>query len=81
MLNIGYIKSALNEYILKYVSRRVTQEGQGLAFFYFKHSTQIVVVPTSSVDANLVFNSSSLRQVFSPESKTRCYLIRWKRSS
>jgi hypothetical protein len=34
----------------------VAREGQGLAFFYFKHSTQIVAVPTSSMDSNLVFN-------------------------
>jgi SPFH domain / Band 7 family len=56
MLNIGYFKAQPNEYILKYVSGRVAREGQGLAFFYFKHNTQIVAVPTSSVDANLVFN-------------------------
>src|SRR5262249_49179058 len=30
--------------------------GQGLAFFYFKHNTQVIAVPTSSMDANLVFN-------------------------
>ena len=56
MLNIGYFKGQPNEYILKYVSGRVIREGQGLAFFYWKHSTQIVAVPTSSVDANLLFN-------------------------
>jgi hypothetical protein len=56
VLNIGYFKAQPSEYIVKYVSGRMAREGQGLAFFYFKHSTQIVAVPTSSVDANLLFN-------------------------
>jgi len=42
--------------MIKYGSGRITREGQGLAFFYLKYNTQIVVVPTSSMDANLVFN-------------------------
>ena len=56
MLNIGYFKLQPNEFIIKYASGRVAREGQGLAFFYWKHNTQVVAVPTSSVDANLVFN-------------------------
>jgi SPFH domain / Band 7 family len=56
MLNIGYFKAQPTEYIVKYASGRVGREGQGLAFFYLKHNTQVVAVPTSSVDANLVFN-------------------------
>jgi hypothetical protein len=56
MLNIGYFKAQPTEYIVRYASGRVAREGQGLAFFYLKHNTQIVAIPTSSVDANLVFN-------------------------
>ncbi len=56
MLNIGYFKSQPNEFIIKYASGRVAREGQGLAFVFWKHNTQVVAVPTSSVDANLVFN-------------------------
>jgi hypothetical protein len=56
MLNIGYFKAQPSEYIIKYASGRIAREGQGLAFFYLKHNTQVVAVPTSSVDANLVFN-------------------------
>jgi regulator of protease activity HflC (stomatin/prohibitin superfamily) len=56
MLNIGFFKAQPTEYILKYVAGRVVREGPGLAFFYFKHNTQLVAVPTSSMDANLVFN-------------------------
>jgi SPFH domain / Band 7 family len=53
---IGYFKGQMNEYVIKYSSGRITREGQGLAFFYFQYNTQIVAVPTSSMDANLVFN-------------------------
>jgi hypothetical protein len=56
MLNIGFFKAQPTEYVIKYVSGHVAREGQGLAFFYWKHNTQLVAVPTSSVDANLVFN-------------------------
>jgi SPFH domain / Band 7 family len=56
MLNIGYFKAQPTEYIIQYVSGRVAREGKGLAFFYLKHNTQVVAVPTSSMDANLVFN-------------------------
>ena len=56
MFNIGYFKAQPTEYIIKYASGRVAREGQGLAFFYLKHNTQVVAVPTSSMDANLVFN-------------------------
>jgi SPFH domain / Band 7 family len=56
MLNIGYFKAQPTEYIIKYGSGRIAREGQGLAFFYFKHNTQVVAVSTSSMDANLVFN-------------------------
>ena len=56
MLNIGYFKAQPSEYIIKYASGRISREGQGLAFFYLRHNTQVVAVPTSSMDANLVFN-------------------------
>ena len=56
MFNIGYFKAQPSEYIIKYAAGRVAREGQGLAFFYWKHNTQVVVVPTTSMDANLVFN-------------------------
>jgi hypothetical protein len=56
MLNIGYFKAQPSEYVIRYGSGRVVREGQGLAFFYWKHNTQVVVVPTTSMDGNLVFN-------------------------
>lgn len=59
MFNIGYFKALPTEYVLKYGSGRVRAEGQGLAFFYWKHSTQIIAVPTVSMDANFVFNEAT----------------------
>ena len=56
MLNIGYFKAQPTEYILKYGAGRLTREGAGLAFFFWKHSTQIVAVATSSMDSSFVFN-------------------------
>ncbi|MBX6314605.1 MAG: SPFH domain-containing protein [Isosphaeraceae bacterium] len=56
MLNIGFFKGLPTEYVIKYKSGQIAREGQGLAFYYFKHNTQIVAVPTSSMDANFVFN-------------------------
>jgi hypothetical protein len=53
---LGYFKGQPTEYVIRYGSGRVAREGQGLAFFYLKYNTQVVVVPTSSVDANFVFN-------------------------
>ncbi len=56
MFNVGYFKGLPTEYILKFSGGRVAAEGPGLAFFYLKHRTQIVAVPTSSIDVNFAFN-------------------------
>jgi hypothetical protein len=56
MLNIGFFRGQPNEYVAKYVAGRLVAEGPGLAFYYLKHKTQIVVVPTTSADGHFVFN-------------------------
>jgi regulator of protease activity HflC (stomatin/prohibitin superfamily) len=56
MFNIGFFKGQATEHVIKYVGGRVAKEGAGLAFYYLKHNTQIVAIPTSSTDANFVFN-------------------------
>ncbi len=56
MLNIGYFKGQPTDYIVRYRSGQVVGEGPGLAFFYMRHNTQVVAVPTSSIDASFVFN-------------------------
>jgi hypothetical protein len=55
-MDIGFFKGQPTHYILKFVAGQVTREGMGLSFFYLKHNTSIVAVPTSSTDANFVFN-------------------------
>ena len=56
MLGIGFFKALPTDHIIRYRSGRIAKEGQGLAFFYAHHNTQIVAVPTSSNDANFIFN-------------------------
>jgi regulator of protease activity HflC (stomatin/prohibitin superfamily) len=53
---IGFFKGQPTDYIIKYVGGRITREGPGLTFYYLPFNTQIVAVPTSSTDANFVFN-------------------------
>lgn len=59
MLNIGFFKGQPTHYILKFTAGRLAREGQGLTFFYFKHNTQIATIPTTSTDANFVFNEAT----------------------
>jgi hypothetical protein len=56
MLNIGYFKGLPTDYVMKYSSGKLRREGQGLAFLFWKHATQIVAVPTVSTDASFIFN-------------------------
>lgn len=56
MFGIRFFKGQPTEYVIKYVSGRVRGEGQGLAFYYLQHNTQIVTVPTTTVDGNFIFN-------------------------
>ena len=56
MLGISFFKGLPTEYILRYRSGRIIARGQGLAFYYASHNTQIVAVPTASSDGNFIFN-------------------------
>lgn len=59
MFGIGYFKGLPNEYVIKYISGRIARKGTGISFFYMKYNTQIIAIPTSSKDANFVFNEVS----------------------
>lgn len=59
MLGISFFKGLPTEYILRYRSGRVVARGQGLAFYYASHNTQIVAVPTASSDGNFIFNETT----------------------
>src|SRR5947209_12399358 len=56
MFNIGFFKGQPTDYVMKYAGGRLAREGPGLAFWYLKYNTQVVAVPTSSMDANFVFS-------------------------
>ncbi len=56
MFGIGFFKGQPTDYVIKYVSGKVRREGPGLAFYYLSHHTNVVTVPTSSADADFVFN-------------------------
>lgn len=52
----GYFKGQPTEYIQQVVNGKVKRQGLGLSFPYLRMKTSIVVVPTSGIDANFVFN-------------------------
>lgn len=56
MFGIGYFKGQPTDYIQRHTSGSVRKEGMGLAFYYLSFNTQIVAVPTTSRDADFVFN-------------------------
>lgn len=56
MFKIGFFKGQPTEYIIKFVNGKVKKEGQGLTFFYWKPNTTVAVVPTTTIDANFIFN-------------------------
>ena len=56
MLDIGFYKGEPTDYVIKYSGGKARREGRGLAFYYLKHNTSIVAVPTNSRDASFVFN-------------------------
>lgn len=56
MFGIRFFKGLPTDYVIKYAGGREVRAGMGLAFFYLAHNTQIVVIPTSTRDANFVFN-------------------------
>ncbi len=56
MIPIAFFKSDPTEYILVYKRGRVVREGSGLTFFYWKPTTSIALVPTSTTDAPFIFN-------------------------
>jgi regulator of protease activity HflC (stomatin/prohibitin superfamily) len=59
MFGIGYYKGQPTDFVLLYQAGRVVASGAGLAFFYLRYRSQIVAVPTQSLDASFVFNEVS----------------------
>jgi len=59
MFGINYIKASPTQYIIHFARGRKRRAGTGLAFFYFKPSSSIVVVPVGSADVPFIFNELS----------------------
>jgi hypothetical protein len=59
MFGIHYLKSGPTHYVLHYQNGRLRHQGTGLAFFYYKPSTTIVVVPVGSADVPFIFNEAT----------------------
>lgn len=55
MFNIKYIKFMPSDYVLRYKSGKIIQEGVGISFFYYAPVTSIVVVPIASSDVPFMF--------------------------
>lgn len=55
MFGIGHFKGQPTDYVIRYAAGTVRQAGPGLSFYFWHHNTQIVAVPTSSIDASFVF--------------------------
>ena len=56
MIGIRYLKVAPTTYVMHYKKGKLVQEGAGLNFFYFGPSSEIVLVPMSSIDISFIFN-------------------------
>lgn len=64
MLGIHYIKVPPTQYVIHFANGRKRRAGAGLAFFYFKPSASMVVIPIGSADVPFIFNE--LSQDFQP---------------
>jgi len=56
MLGLGYFKGQPTDFIQRYTSGTLQREGLGLAFYYWRFNTQVVAIPTTSCDADFLFN-------------------------
>jgi hypothetical protein len=59
MFGIHYIKVPPTHFVLHYRAGKVRRSGSGLAFFYYRPTSSIVVVPIGSADAPFIFNEIS----------------------
>jgi regulator of protease activity HflC (stomatin/prohibitin superfamily) len=56
---LKYFKAEPTEYIITYSNGKVKREGAGLAFWYWRPSTSIVMVSTSTTDALFILNETT----------------------
>lgn len=56
MFGIHYLKTGPTHYVLHYQNGRLRHQGTGLAFFYYKPASAMVIVPVGSADVPFIFN-------------------------
>lgn len=59
MFGIHYLKAGPTQYVIHYQNGHVKRAGTGLAFFYYKPSAAIAVVPVGSADVPFIFNETT----------------------
>lgn len=59
MFGIQYLKATPTQFVFHYHNGRLKRSGAGLAFYYYKPTSTIVVVPVGSADAPFIFNEMS----------------------
>ena len=59
MFGFDYIKIPPSHYVIQYSGGKPVRSGAGLAFFYFRPSTSLVVIPVGSADVPFIFNEIS----------------------
>ena len=59
MFGIHYLKTSPTQYVLHYQNGRIRHQGTGQAFFYYKPSSTLVIVPVGSADVPFIFNEAT----------------------
>jgi hypothetical protein len=59
MFGIHYLKTSPTQYVLHYQNGRIQHQGTGQAFFYYKPSSTVVIVPVGSADVPFIFNEAT----------------------
>jgi hypothetical protein len=59
MFGIHYLKTSPTQYVLHYQNGRIQHQGTGQAFFYYKPSSTLVIVPVGSADVPFIFNEAT----------------------
>lgn len=55
MFGVRFIKVQPTDYVLQYRKGTLVREGAGLAFFYFKPTSSLVLIPVGTVDVPFIF--------------------------
>lgn len=59
MAIVGYFKAEPTEYVLAYGGGKLLRQGPGKAFWYWRPSTSIVVIPIATTDGLFVLNETT----------------------